>query len=75
VQVAGASVGLTALRPTLCSGSSMVMKPALPRRRSPITRSCSLMASRLARPMPCAEENDPWSVSTAMMSFHLVIDQ
>ena len=35
----------------------------------------SASCSRLGRTMPSAEEKASWSVSTAMMSFHLVIDQ
>ena len=49
-------------RCTLCSGSSMVMKPAPPRRSGsrPMARIASSEAARLARlarPMPWAEEN------------------
>ena len=78
-KLAGATVGLTALRCTPCSGSSMVMKPAPPpvrgRASSPSTFCCSARATRLGRVMPWAEEKISWLVSTAMMSFHRVTDQ
>ena len=79
----GASVGLTALRAGVCSGSSMVMKPAPPRRwgisapgfASCQIFSCSAMASRFGSVMPLADEKASWLVSTAMMSSQVVTDQ
>ena len=73
----GATVGLTALRCTLCRGSSMVMKPARLRRMfaSPSTACCSARASRFGRAMPSSEEKASWSVSTASMSSQRVMDQ
>ena len=82
--LAGATVGLTALRFGEWKGSSRPMKAPSPRRaasrcisapRPGITFSISSRDSMVPSAMPSVEVNPSWSVSTAMMSFHFVIDQ
>ncbi len=61
----GETAGLTVLRCTSCRGGSMAMNIA----RRGWSGGASVM------PMPEADENTWWFVSTAMMSLYLVIDQ